>query len=326
MNSKDLSRRHFLRSAASMAAAGASAPVLSIAADEKKKQSPKSETLVTTLYRSLNDEQRMVICMPFDHELRSKVDNNWHVTKPRLDKDFTKDQQQMVKEIFMGLHSEEWAKKVYGQVEHDGGFGDSSIAIFGEPGTGKFEFVLTGRHCTRRCDGDSVEGAAFGGPIFYGHAADGFDEKPDHPNNVYWYQAKSANRVYQMLDGKQRKVALVDGRGRKERRNQTVELTGKKTGLEGIRLSELSKDQKGEVAKVLADLLAPFRGVDVEESMKYIRANGMDNLHLAFFKNSDVGNDQVWDNWQLEGPSMIWFFRGDPHVHVWANIKKDAKV
>lgn len=33
-----------------------------------------------------------------------------------------------------------------------------------------FEFVLTGRHCTRRCDGDSVEGAAFGGPLFYGHA------------------------------------------------------------------------------------------------------------------------------------------------------------
>ena len=131
MNSKDLSRRHFIRSAAGLAAATAGAPILSHAAEAKKKAKalPKSETLVTTLYKSLSDEQRKVICMPFDHELRSKVDNNWHITKPRLEKDFTKDQQQMVKEIFLGLHSDEWAKKVYGQVEHDGGFGDSSIAI-----------------------------------------------------------------------------------------------------------------------------------------------------------------------------------------------------
>ena len=115
MNSKELSRRRFIRSAAGIAAATAAAPMLSRAAAE----SPKSETLVTTLYKSLNDEQRKVICMPFDHELRSKVDNNWHVTKPRLGKDFTADQQQMVKEIFKGLHSEEWADKVVGQVAHE---------------------------------------------------------------------------------------------------------------------------------------------------------------------------------------------------------------
>ena len=68
----------------------------------------------------------------------------------------------------MELHSEKYAKTVYDQVVHDSGqagFSDSSIAIFVKPGTGKFEFVLTGRHCTRRCDGDSVDGTALGGPI-----------------------------------------------------------------------------------------------------------------------------------------------------------------
>ncbi|MFT4550339.1 MAG: hypothetical protein ACI9MB_004316, partial [Verrucomicrobiales bacterium] len=307
--------------AAGLAAAGASSSLMpGFAAGGKP--SPKSETLVTTLYKSLSEQQRKLICMPFDHELRSKVDNNWHVTKQRLAKDYTADQQQMVKEIFLGLHSEGWAEKVYGQVEHDGGFGESSIAIFGEPGTGKFEFVLTGRHCTRRCDGDSLEGAAFGGPIFYGHAAEGFEEKPGHPGNVYWYQAERANNVFQMLDGKQREQALVDGAGRKERRNKTVELTGKKAGLDGIRLTDLSADQRAEVQHVLGDLLAPFRKRDREESMKLIKSAGMDNLHMAFYKDSDVGDDKVWDNWIVEGPSMVWFFRGDPHVHCWANIKK----
>lgn len=91
-----------------------------------------------------------------------------------------------------------------------------AVAIFGEPGTGKFELVLTGRHVTRRCDGDSVAGAAFGGPIFYGrYAADGFNEKPDHPGNAYWFQAKRANEVFQALDGKQREQAMMaEGRRR----------------------------------------------------------------------------------------------------------------
>ena len=112
-----------------------------------------------------------------------------------------------MKEIFTGLHSEKYAKTVYDQVVHDSvqaGFGDSSIAIIGKPGTGKFEFALTGRHCTRRCDGDSVNGTALGGPIFDGHAVEGFVEKPDHPGNAYWYQAKKSNEVFQMLNGKQR--------------------------------------------------------------------------------------------------------------------------
>ena len=40
--------------------------------------------------------------------------------------------------------------------------------------------------------------------------------------------------------------------------------------------------------------------------------------------NQDVGQDGVWDVWQIEGPSMIWYFRGDPHVHCWAHIKERA--
>ena len=285
----------------------------------------KSETLVKSLYDSLNEDQRKALVFPFDHELRLKVDNNWHITKQRIGSDFfTADQREMVRQIFMGLHSEEYAETVFNQVVHDSGkagFGDCSVALFGEPGTGNFEFVLTGRHCTRRCDGDSVEGAAFGGPIFYGHAAEDFDEAPDHPGNAYWYQAKRANKVFEALDGKQREVALL-GTSRKEQGYKTVKLTGKAFGLPGIRMSDLSKDQRGLVKKTLADILAPYRQADVREAMKLIQAGGFTNLHMAFYKNQDIGDDGVWDVWQIEGPNMICFFRGEPHVHAWINIKK----
>lgn len=288
-----------------------------------KKDRP--ETLVTTLYKSLTEEQRKAVAFPFDHPLRSKVDNNWHIVDKKLDF-YTKDQQQMIREIFMGLHSPEYAETVMKQVVHDSGnkgFEDSSIALFGEPGTGKFEFVLTGRHCTRRCDGDSVEGAAFGGPIFYGHAAESFNEKPTHPGNAYWFQAVRANEVFQMLDGKQRKLALLD-EPREEKGTDTVKLTGKKQGLPGIPLTELSRDQKDHVRKVMADLLAPFRKADTDEAMKLVNANGFDNLHMAFYKNEDIGHDGVWDVWQIEGPAMLWYFRGAPHVHTWVNIRREA--
>jgi hypothetical protein len=321
-----LSRRTFLKTSATalgVAAVSGFQPVLR--ANPGKAQ---SETLVTTLYKSLGEEQRKSVCFTFDHPLRSKVDNNWQITDKSVTDFFSKDQQQLIREIFLSLHSEEYAETVMNQVIHDSGkegFGGSSIALFGEPGSGKFEFVLTGRHCTRRCDGDSVEGAAFGGPIFYGHAAKGFYEKPDHPGNAYWYQAVQANEVFKMLDGKQRKLALL-GTAREEQGTDTVKLTGKTKELPGIPLTELSSDQREQVRKTLAALLAPFRAADSAEAMKLIEANGIENLHMAFYKNQDVGEDGVWDVWQIEGPAALFYFRGDPHVHAWINIRSGANA
>jgi len=324
-----VTRRDFLKTTiGGVAAASASRLVTpqSLAA-EAAAAAPKSETLVGTLYKSLSEQQRTAICFPFDHALRSEVDNNWNITKQTVGAFYDRDQQQMIREIFLGLHSPEYAERVMQQVTHDSGKegfeGGSSIALFGEPGTGKFEFVLTGRHCTRRCDGDSVDGTAFGGPIFYGHAAGGANEKPDHPGNAYWYQAKRANEVFQMLDGRQRDLALL-GDSRGEDGKETVKLTGKKTGLPGIPMNELSPDQRDHVRKVLADLLAPFRKEDAEESLRLVEAAGFEHLHMAFYKNEDIGKDGVWDVWQIEGPSMVWYFRGKPHVHCWAHIRANA--
>jgi hypothetical protein len=227
-----------------------------------------------------------------------------------------------VEEIFKGLHNPDFVDKVMLHMkEDDKTFGNYSVALFGEPGSGKFQFVLTGRHCTARCDGDSVDGVAFGGPIFYGHqAGPDASERPDHPGNIYWYQGKRANDVFAALDGKQRKLALL-GDPRKEEKTATVAFRTKDR-LDGIPVSELAKDQKKLVEQVLADLLMPFRKRDVDEAMKYIQAaGGVNSLAMAFYQNLDLGVDKVWDVWQLESPNMVWYFRGHPHVHTWVNIK-----
>ncbi len=324
-----LSRRRVLKAAGASGMAAIAGAVTGTGLAAEAARGP--ETLVQSFFTSLSQEQMSAVVFPFNHEERLRVENNWHITKQTVGGFFNADQQAMVREIFDGLHAEPYREQVRQQFIHDNttkrnstpeqAFGSASVALFGTPGTGNFEFVFTGRHCTRRCDGDSVEGAAFGGPIFYGHQAGAeFDEAADHPGNVYWFQAKRAKEVFAMLDGKQREAALQD-KPRRERGTKTVELSGKVEGLEGLAVSDMSDDQKGEVREVLSDLLAPFREADREESMRLIEPQ-FDQLRMAFYKAHDVGGDGVWDTWQIEGPSMIWHFRGDPHVHTWVNIRE----
>ena len=118
--------------------------------------------------------------------------------------------------------------------------------------------------------------------------------------------------------------AALKERARPERKEQTVKLKGSTSALEGIPMSDLTRDQKELARKVMADLLVPFRKVDAEESMKLIEKNGFDKLHMAFYKNYDLRNDGIWDVWQIEGPAMIWYFRGDPHVHTWVHVRESA--
>ena len=311
-----LDRRTFLRTTALGAAGLAVTPAAA-------NKSGATETLVTTLFNSLTAEQKQAVTFPFDHPLRSKVDANWFITPKQIGKFYTPDQQAMIEEIFRGLHNPEFVDKVMRHLEDDArGLKNYSIALFGTPGSGKFEFVLTGRHCTVRCDGDSVDGAAFGGPVFYGHqAGPSGTENPDHPGNVYWYQALRANEVFKALDGKQREKALL-GDPRAEKGNTTVEL--RKAGeIPGLHVSEMSRDQIALVEKVLRDLLLPFRKKDTGEAMRFIKANGGARaLTMSFYKNLDLGSDGLWDVWQLESPAMIWYFRGHPHVHTWVNIRE----
>ncbi len=325
------SRREFLQTAAATTAGLAMSGPAILSADETKPQDT-SESLVKVLYDSLSDKQKKEITFDWDHEdphlgkLRTHVENNWHIVDQTIHGNyFTKEQQHLIRQIFVGMVNPDWVERFDRQLKDDaGGFGkQQNIAIFGKPGEGKFELVMTGRHMTMRCDGNSAEHVAFGGPIFYGHAAKGFNEKADHPGNVFWHQAKAANNVYQILDGKQQKIALVED----SPIEQENSFQGPEGKFSGIKVGEFSDDQKEAVQEVLRVLIEPYRQSDRDEVVACLnKYGGLDACHLAFYADADIGEDNVWENWRLEGPSFVWYFRGDPHVHCWVNVADSHTV
>jgi hypothetical protein len=329
-----LDRRRFLQTVAASAAA-ASLPVWATPrAGAAPKPTSAAETAVKGLYDSLTPEQKKAVCFAWDHKdpkrglLRTFVSNNWHIVPQTIRGDFyTTKQQHLIHDIYKGLLNPDWIAKIDKQTRDDNGgkpWGTfQNIAIFGEPGTDKFELVITGRHQTLRADGNTQDHVAFGGPVFYGHAAQGFNEKADHPGNVFWPQALAANKIYQMFDGKQQKIALVDDRPHED----DVGFRGSKGGFPGLPVTEMTRDQREELQKVLMMLVEPYRVEDREEALECLKVQGgLDKCSLAFYKDGDIGGDGVWDNWRLEGPAFVWYFRGEPHVHVWVNVADSPEV
>ena len=167
-----LTRREFLKHAGLVAAAGA-LPVLAAApaASAAKSKKPAAETVVISLYDSLTPGQREKVALPWSHPNRARVDANWAIVDETVGDFFNKDQQAMIAEILKGVTSEQFYPQFQKQMQDDGGgIGNYHVALFGDPSSEQFEWVMTGRHMTMRASGHSVPNRAFGGPIFYGHA------------------------------------------------------------------------------------------------------------------------------------------------------------
>ena len=311
-------RREFLATTSGAALAGLTLPTLSRSASAAPTAESDAEVAIKELVASLDDSQKSLVMLPLDDARRKKVSANWSITKANIGS-FSEVQQEIIHKIIKGITSEDGYGRFMQQMREDWGAVEKyTIAIFGDPAGDKFQFELTGRHLTMRADGDTLRdesfgGGAFGGPIVYGHAKKGNSDK-----NLFSYQTKRANEVFQALDKPQRMKALLD-----KSPGQNVKLREQGEALRGISGKELSDDQKELFAAVLRDVLAPYRQEDVDEAMALVEAGGgIDSLSMSFYQQGDLDEDGVWDVWRIEGPSLVTHFRGAPHVHAYINIAK----
>ncbi len=318
------SRRAFLGTVGAGAAvvAGAGTRTLS-AKDVAKKPAKPAEGLIRELYDTFTPEQKKQFALPWDHGQNGKLTRLATFNRPilgkRLGQEFSKSQQDLIKRTLRSiLANDEALERISRHGTWDGSksFEGCGCAIFGEPSDDKkFAWVFSGHHLTLRCDGNSVPGAAFGGPVYYGHSANGYSKR-----NVYNYQTEKVQAVFDALDAKQQEKAIADRNPGD--RDRGIRFPTKGSEQPGIGYDELSKDQQQLVENVMRTLLEPFRKEDGDEVMEIIKANGgMDEIHLAFYKDGSSKDEQLkWHFWRLEGPGFIWNYRVLPHVHCYVNI------
>ena len=323
-----LTRRSWIQVASASAALTAIKPADSLLAAARV----KVDSLPTQLYKSLSESQRQKLCLAVDHPKRQYISNWWYIhPEHRIPTTFTAEQQELVRKIFDSMHSPEHQDAVNKQVLIDQ-YGEAknapSAGFFGTPEDENFEFIYTGHHVTRRCNGRSDKGQGFGGaPIFYGHyphpvknGRENFNEAKDHPGNPYWYQGKVFNKFVQALDGRQRAMGLASVDPRSEEPNAVIQIKTEKGGLPS---SELSRDQKKLLVETMRGMMAMFRADDVNATIETIKKKKVvDRLQISWYGGQyDIGSDQVWDTWQIEGPDMVWYFRGVPHIHCYLHLK-----
>lgn len=305
---------------------------------------------IRALYASLTDEQKRMMCFDWDHRgftglpLRLHVTNNWDISRAAISS-FTPEQQRHIEAIIDSVLSPGWPERLKRQAQDDTGraWGSQKIAIFGTPERGPCQCVITGFHLTLRATCARQPGVAFHGALSHGHQPSGFNERVGHPNNIFWYQALLANQVYQALDVKRRRQALVlkgmpyyEVDGRIDRRTilpdtrlpqplePDVRFQGPKGTFPGLAIREMARDQKRDVERLLTGLLEPYRP-EYQEQVRHClrRQGGLDACSIAFYQERDLGDDGEWDNWRLEGPAFVWYFRGFPHVHTWIHVADD---
>ncbi|MCA9175593.1 MAG: DUF3500 domain-containing protein [Planctomycetales bacterium] len=311
-NRHELSRRHFVQASAA-AGAGIWLGAGATRAVANPTRESKAEVAVKEFYSTLSDSQKEKICFPFEHEKRKRINANWGVTDPEIGSDFyTKAQRETIKNVLKQITSEEGYERFLKQMEEDAGGWDAyHVGVFGDPNSSLFQFLLTGRHITLRADGDSVPGYAFGGAVIYGHGEE------DPSENIYHYQTKQANKVFGALNEDQRAKAMVE----KAPRENAVELQGAKGQFTGVSVSTFSDDQKQLVKETIDVMLAPYRKEDRDEVHTMLEHNGgIEQLHMTYYRQGDLKNDKVWDIWRVEGPALVWHFRGAPHAHTYLNI------
>lgn len=326
-----LPRRDFLRAVGGRTLGAvalgslAGIPSLMRAEETAAKTSAKpAEGLVRELHASLSEEQRKELVLPWDHGsekgLPTRLGMYNRAIGKRIADAYTKPQRELLERILRSICSDE---NGYERISRNGTFDTSGsldgcgATIFGDPSDGKkFSWVFAGHHLTVRCDGNSEPGAAFGGPMYYGHSPNGYSDK-----NVFYYQTQSMVSVFDALSAGQRKMAIVAG-GPGEQAG-SVKLRPATAARPGIGCADLTADQRALVEQVMRDLLSPYRKEDADEAMQILKdTGGMEKLSLAFYRDNAMDDNERWHYCRFEGPGFVWNYRTLPHVHCFVNIVK----
>ena len=283
--------------------------------------SPSSEldsvnALALTLYASLDEEQRVDACVPYDHPLRQYHNRGvWGGGRDILF-GFSRAQRKMLTDLmYAGLSEEGRARIPEEYFSRWSGVHSMRVLICGDPASPLYQILLTGAHINLRIGGKSFEGAAFGGPQVYGDQRG--NERPGLPGNLYRDQFLLGQRILRGLDASQRKLAVLG----EEPVQTSIELQGIAGSFPGIAVSELQPDDRTLAHQLVDRIFSTYPKDDVAYAKACVEANGgVDRMCLSYYEHGSSGDISEGQVFRLEGPGAVLHFRGFPHVHAFINV------
>jgi hypothetical protein len=333
---REIDRRNFIRVLGGTTAIIAGTTLTSVslpataraAAPPMPEVKPKpAEDLIRELFSGLSEAQKKRVVRPWNYGARGTTQRLGMYNSPidgiQIQSIYTPTQQELIGRIVKSMCSgDDGYRRISrgGKWDGSGALNRCGALIYGNPvGKDKFSFVFAGHHLTIRADGNSEEGAAFGGPMYYGHSPHGYSR-----GNLFFYQTRAVMGLYGALSGAQRDKATVK-RGKPGEGIRSVQFKARAEDRPGLRTEDLTGDQKKLVEEVMRNILSPYRKEDVDNVMAIVRKNGgMDKVQFAFYPDGLVNDKEPWHFWRLEGPGFVWNYRILPHVHCYVNIALQA--
>jgi hypothetical protein len=203
-----------------------------------------------------------------------------------------------------------------------------NLLMFGTPGEGPWQMLLSGIHLNLRVgsqisDSAAFGGTAFGGPVVYGDQRG--NERDGLPGNVFRYQMQAAHQLIAGLTPAQRGAIRVT-----QAPPQTcIAVQGRDGRFDGLPVAELPLESRKLAHTVVAGILENYGEANAAHALECLNRNGgVDALHFADYDVDYQGGRHAGDKpsqvFRLEGAGAVFHFRGQPHVHAFVNVERDV--
>jgi Protein of unknown function (DUF3500)/5'-nucleotidase, C-terminal domain len=277
--------------------------------------------LAIRFIESLDAEDRKRACVDYDNPLRQYHNRGvWGGGVWVNPVSLGWEQRRTVTDLFYAGLSEAGRRRVPN--EYFGkwpGVHSMHVLLCGDPRSPPYQLVLTGPHLNLRLGGASREGAAFGGPLVYGDQRG--DSIPDMPGNLYRFQLEIAQRLFRSLREQEQRLAL-----QKTSPIQTaIQPQGSEGSFAGVEIARLQPAGRALARELIDAILSTYPSEDVAYAWECLEHNGgFERLFLSYYEDSQIDGSKRYQNFRLEGPAAVLYFRGCPHVHAFINITMNA--
>jgi hypothetical protein len=286
-------------------------------------QHGSTDILATRIFEAVPEKARAATCLPFDHPLRqyynrgvriggldvSAASLGWEARCALTDL------------VYSALSSAGRARLPHQDAMRWAGVNFTQLLFFGDPRTGPYQALLSGLHLNLRLGGRGAGQVAFGGPQIYG------DQRGNNqvglPGNPYRYQMLLAHRLWDELTSAER-VAVRVGRAPAQ---TDIGLQGPGGRISGLPVAQLAPRKRRLAHEIVDGILGTY--ADSAVAWEYIeQSGGIDVLHFADYevdfeggRHAGTGPSQIF---RFEGPAAVLHFRGEPHVHAFIHVARDA--